>query len=398
MAREDTLVHEISQNYPLERAIVETTAYDAVKDTTLRAMREMFSHHPEYTYVPDPVRGFGYPDLDKTRIVIWQEYPLDTLFLPAITINIGSMRDHPISFNQNMNTVDYLHDDDGNIIYNAFGQPIPNYFEYAGAWDSVLNVNINAQSPWDRDLITDYVKINFMHIYRDWLYTRGIHVKTVGTSGESQADWRNQHIYKLTLAVDIYTEWTHRIPVPTEIVESVALNIYSPISTQALVPPNGVVDGEKVESVATILSHDEQALKTYDDDRPDSAMATVEYRTATNRWEITTEWWQYIATEFDDDENLEMLQVKYGITSLSDITTEIWMSILASISSSAHLGYLRVLTDLEAAIEEAADVLGIDSEMPLPDGYQSTEYNRLLQLRLIYDALKEEYEELVQRP
>lgn len=392
MAREDTLIHEIAQNYRLQRPIVETTAYDAVKDTILWVLREMFARHPEYTYVPDTVRGFDFPDLDKTRIVIWQEYPYDTLFLPCITISIGSMRYHPVSFNQNMATIDYLYDDDGNLLFNAFGKPIPNYYEYAGAWDSSINININAQSPWDRDLLTDFIKINFIHLYRDWLYTRGIHIRSVTTGGESQVDYRNQHIYKLSISLDAYTEWTHRIPVPIDIVESVALEIYAPISLSAIVP-EGIINEEGV----TVERIEQAVVDRFEDDKPENAMSTVEYDTTNNEWLITDLWWAYMAREFDNDEILAMLQERYGINALEDITTENWFNILSVISSSARLGYLKVIQDVQVGIEQAADLLGIDPDTPLPDGYQATEYNRLLQLQNIKSQLETEYEELVLR-
>lgn len=398
MAREDTLVHEQSQNFPLERAVVSTNAYDSIKDTSLIALREMFSRHPEYTYVADPERGFGFPDLDKTRIVIWQDYPYDTLFLPCLTLNIGGMSYHPISFNQNMATIDYLLDEDGNTVKNDFGQPIPNYYEYAGAWDSTLAINVNAQSPWDRDLITDFIKINLIHVYRDWFYTRGIHVKRVSTGGEGQVDWRNQHIYKITVSAELYTEWTHRIPVPTEVVEAITHRISSPISSAPLVPEGGIIDGEKVEDFATILSADEVTVDEYNDDRPESAMDTVSYNTSLDEWEITENWWLQLARYFDTEEELEMLQTKYGINSLSDLSTEDWFNLVASVSSPFRIGYLQTIEDVQVGIEEAADILGIDPAMPLPDGYESTEYNRLLQLRSIKEQLEEEYEELVTRP
>lgn len=398
MAREDTLVHELSQRFLLEKPIVETTAYDAVKDTVLKVLREMFSRHPEYTYVPDTHRGWGFPDLDKTRIVIWQEYPYDTLFLPCITLNMGSMKYSPVSFNQNMATVDYLHDEYGNIVINEFGNPVPNYYEYAGAWDSSLSININAQSPWDRDLITDFVKINMIHVYRDWLYTRGVFVKSVTTSAEGQAEWRNQHIYKLTLTCDLYSEWTHRIPVPRDYITAITETMRAPISSAPLVPEGGIVDGETVEDFATIIDAEDQTVRFFNDDKPENAMATIEYDETENEWLIVDEYWAQIARYFDTDEELAMLQTKYSIDSLAEITIEIWFDILSAISSPMRIGYLQVIQDVQVGINEAADSLGVDPEIPLPDGYASTEYNRLIQLREIKGQLEEAYEELVKRP
>lgn len=399
MAREDQLVHELSQRFILTKPQVESTAYDAIKDTILRVLREMFSQHPEYTYVPDPTKGFDYPDLEKTKISIWQDYPYDTLFLPCITINMSSMRYHPISFNQNMGTVDYVHDDRGDIVLDTFGRPLPNYYEYAGAWDSNFSININAQSPWDRDLITDFVTINFTHVYRDWLYTRGVFVKATSTSGESQLDWRNQHIYKLTVSLDLYSEWTHRIPIPRVILERLALKVGAPISSAVIVPEGGIVNGDTVTGSSTILPPDgigyETALSL--DEKPVSAMDTIAYNASLNVWEITTIWWRKIASFFNTPSLLGMLRQKYGITTLNQITVEQWFDILASISSPYHLGYVKVSQDVQVGKEAAGTVLGVDSETPFPLGYEETEYNRLIQLQKIKATLDETYARLVVR-
>jgi hypothetical protein len=399
MAREEQLVHELSQRFLLQKPQVESTAYNAIKDTILRVLREMFAKHPEYTYVPDPERGFDYPDLDKTRISIWQDYPYDTLFLPCITINMGSMRYHPVSFNQNMNTVDYVFDPEGTIVPDALGHPLPNYFEYAGAWDSSFSVNVNAQSPWDRDLITDFITINFMNVYRDWLYTRGVFVKDVSTSGESQVDWRNQHIYKLTLSLELYSEWTHRIPIPQTILESITLKIGAPISSQALVPIDGIVNGQTVSSVATILPPDglHYVVDFFSSEKPASAMDTIVYNATLNLWQINTIWWAKIAAFFNTPQLLAMLHAKYGITALNQLTTEQWFDILASISSPYRLGYLDTIQDVQEGKVAAGLVLGVDPETPFPIGFETTEYNRLIQLQNLKITLETTYTGLVTR-
>lgn len=401
MAREETLVHELSQRQPPQRAVIETTAYDATKDIILLVLREMFSRHPEYTYVPDPERGFDFPDVDKTRLQIWQDYPYDTLFLPVITINMGSLRDHPIGFNQNINTVDYKHDENGNLEYNQFGQPIPLYFEYSGAWDISFSININAQSPWDRDIIADFVTINMMHVYRDWLYTRGVHVKTCSTSGESQVDWRNQHVYKLTLSLDLYTEWTHRIPYPIELLERISITQNLPISTQPLVPPGGIdTNYHKVEDVATIIADGSplQSVDRFLDMKPLTAMDTISYNSALNEWEIKESWWDFIARTFSSVESLQMLSALYGINTLSEITVENWFDILARISSPAHLGYLKTIQDVHVGTTIAAAVLNVDIDDTFPDGSEETSLNRLIQLRNIETLLRNNYMASVTRP
>lgn len=398
MAREDILVHERIQNFPIKESVVETTAYDAVKDTILTTLREMFAKHPEYTYVPDPHRGFGFPDLDKTKISIWQNYPYDTLFLPCITLNLGSQRSKPLSFNQNLGTVDYLLDKQGNQVFDSFGRPIPIYYEYADAWDISLNININAQSPWDRDIITDYLTINLTHVYRDYLYTRGIFVSSVSTSGESEADWKNQQIYKLTVSAELYTEWTHRIPYPTETIDRIGLKIGMPISSEALVPSEGIVNGFSVETVAGILSPSERQYRYFNDQKPATASETIKYNTTTNVYEITPQWWEMIGRVYHTPAILAMIHSKYNITSLSQLTVFDWMDSISSISSSIRLGYLKTIQDLKDQLVQVANRLGIDPNIPLDVSYGNTYYNEALELQFLIQSLTTNYNHLVIRP
>lgn len=387
MAREDTLVHQFSQREPLRRAVVETTAYDATKDCILHVLREMFARHPEYVYVPDPHRGFDFPDLEKTKIQIWQDYPYETLFLPCITINVGSFRDHPVGFNQKIHTVDYWYEQ-GNVVYNEFGRPIPLYFEYAGAWDISFNININAQSPWDRDLLADFVTINFMHIYRDWLYTRGIHVKTLSNSGESQVDWRNEHVYKLTTSLDLYTEWTHRIPYPRELLERFGYSIHSSIARQPLVPDSDEDPVERVDNFATTTDE----IPQYLDLKPASAMDTVVYNEETQQWEIEEEWWLFIGRYLSREEIATEISIRYEVNTLEQLVVEDWLDILANISSPARLGSAKVLNDVQVGIKEAANSLRVDADGDFPPGSETTELNRLIQLRNIYAELEGRYQ------
>ena len=50
-------------------------------------------------------------------------------------------------------------------------------------------------------------------------------VKTVNVGGESETSFANDYIYQQQVMLDVYSEWTRRIPVPTEILEGINYNI-----------------------------------------------------------------------------------------------------------------------------------------------------------------------------
>jgi hypothetical protein len=391
MAREQLLINELQQNWVPQHATVHTTSNDALQDIFLRALREMFARHPEYTYVSDPERGFGWPDFDKTKITIWEDYPLDTMFLPNITTAVGSLRDHPMSFNQDRQVVKYLYDDNGTLAHDSYGHPIPIYYEYASAWDGTFNIAVNTGSPVERDVLTDFVKISMMHLWRDWLYMRGVHVKTVSAGGSEIREWKSDKIYRTVVTVEIYSEWNHRIPIPGgNELQRISYQIGTPISHSIFTPQGYVLDGPSVGSDGIPAYNAAPRSQVQNDQfllnlRPSSAIDTLEYNLATNAYEITEEWWLKIAQHFDE----QVLAQKYGITKLSDITVSMWMDILASVSSPARMGYPKVIFDLTAALETAATAMGVSPSDDLSG--HSAPYNRVRELQSLVAALTATY-------
>ena len=396
MTREVTLVHEAQHNFVPDNAIIETNGYDSTKDSFLRVLREMFSRHPKHTYVPDQERGWGQPDLQKTKIVIWEEYPLDTLFLPAITISIGSVRNHEMSFNQSWGQINYKMDPSGHVEYDSEGRPIPLYQEFAGAWDISFSITLNAADPITRDILTDFIKINIMHVYRDWLYTRGIHVKSVAVGGEEVTEWNNNKIYKTTTTVDIMTEWTHRIPIKGDILERLTYTVGAPIRHSALVPDgvveNIVINGEDYTIRLPAPTSEADTFKLDDNRRPNNVMDTLLYNTGTNKYEILPIWWAFIVHKLDE----QLLRSRYSLTRLADLTVANWIDILANISSPAHMGSLVVLGNLNTAIDTIGLRLGVD---PLSDLSSLVDplYNEIKELITIRDAIEMAYRDSVSR-
>lgn len=396
MTREVTLVHEVQHNFPPDNPLIETNGYDSIKDTFLKMLREVFSRHKKYTYVPDKERGWGFPDLDKTKIVIWEEYALDTLFLPAITISIGSVRNHEMSFNQSWGQVNYKTNSIGQVEVDSLGHPIPIYYEFAGAWDISFQITLNAADPITRDVLTDFIKIHVMHVYRDWLYTRGIHVRSIGVGGEDAVEWGNNKIYKTTTSVEIMTEWTHRIPIKGDVLDRIAYTIGTPIQHSALVAEGivgeGVINTENSTLRKPAPLSEADTFAYIENKRPTNVMNTIAYNTQTNSYQILPIWWVFIINNLDE----QMLQTRYSLTRLADLTVANWMDILANVSSPAHMGIPTVLSNLNAAITEIGIRLNVD---PLGDlsGLTDPIYNEIKELIAIRDSLENGYRESVTR-
>lgn len=220
--REYDLIHERQHNFVLERAMVETAHVDYLKDQFIEILRQTFSQHPEYTYI---ARQLGddegtldqSPDFDRTKIVITDVYTYDVKFLPVITIRINSSRSFDVCFNQNQTTVDYLVDNNGNYVYDSLGKPIPIYYEYAGAWESQITLNVSAEDTITREELVTFLSVGLFHLKRDEFYTKGIFIKNVSTGGETEEVYANDYIYKQSLLIDTWSEWTHRLPVGSTI-------------------------------------------------------------------------------------------------------------------------------------------------------------------------------------
>lgn len=233
MAREIILIRERVKPFPLLRPLIETTHIDALKTCIIDRLREAFKVDPEYTYIEDET-GSGGPELDpgrnQTQIVITDVYTYDVKFLPAITVRVNSSNTHHVSFNQNGSplgldtftdiTAGYSVDPHtGELQRDELGRPKPLFFEYAGAWDSIISLEISAEDTLTREELASRVSILMIHVLRDQLYENGIFVKTVNVSGESEEPYANDYIYRQSISLDVYSEWTHRIPVPDDSID-----------------------------------------------------------------------------------------------------------------------------------------------------------------------------------
>lgn len=211
---------EKDHRYSPQREYIADTHIESLKNIVIEGLRDVFSKHQGYQYV-ERTDGIPGPDLEKTKICITDVYTYETKFLPIITVRVTSSNTKAISFNQDVGTTDYLYDEEGKIVYDNWGRPVPIYYQYNGAWDSSIQLNIFTESTIEREELTTFVSVICINLLRDlWRY-QGMFVKAVNVGGESETAFANDYIYQQQVMLDVYSEWTRRIPVPTEILEGI---------------------------------------------------------------------------------------------------------------------------------------------------------------------------------
>ncbi len=181
---------------------------EQIKDACIDTLREAFSRHDVYKYVPD---ARGMPDLDNTKIVITDVYSYDQKLLPAIVTTMTGGRDYVIAMNQNLGAL--RKDIDGNW-----------FQQWVGGWDVTLNCVIGAEDTISREELSSFVSMMFMYWARMALLDKGVFVKNTSIGGESEEPYANDFIYFSNVSIELYTEWEARLPI-SDTLESVQYNI-----------------------------------------------------------------------------------------------------------------------------------------------------------------------------
>ena len=210
--------------YVPSREYIADTHVEAIKNIIIEDLRDLFTKYQEYQYVP---RTDGIPgaDLDKTGIVITDVYTYEAKFLPIITVRVGSSNTHHISFSQDAGTTDFLYDENGRPALEDWGRPIPIYYAYNEAWDSSVTLNVFTEDTMAREELMTFISVVAINLLRDkWRY-EGMFVKSVAVGGESETKFANDYIYNQAVTLDVFSEWTRRVPVPTAILEGINYRI-----------------------------------------------------------------------------------------------------------------------------------------------------------------------------
>jgi hypothetical protein len=216
--------------------VVQHTAIKQTKNILIDTLREVFRQDREYKYV-DSCFGFpltpshlgldpdaGLDDEETTRIFIGSAYRYDIKFNPSIIVRNASTKYVPISFNQDMGSVIYTTE----RVVDAYGVEsivsTPAHHTLVGAWDQTLEVKVISENGVDREEIADIVLVTLQSTRRTELQNEGVFIKSVSTGGEQERAYSNDHLYMLSINVDVRSEFKIHIPI-NDVCERIALYI-----------------------------------------------------------------------------------------------------------------------------------------------------------------------------
>ena len=214
----------ISDLFKLEN-IVELGGITYSKNILIDTLRDVFSQDRQYKYVAD-VYGFpltpselglssaaGLDNTETTRIYIGPSYRQDVKFNPSLIIRNTGSRYVPVSFNQDMlsvqNRVELLTDEYGNQTQLY----APAYHLRVGAYDQNIECKIIAESQVDREEIADICQTVLMSTRRLDLQNAGLFIKTLSTGGEQEQPYANDYLYSVAINLECRTEFRIKIPI-----------------------------------------------------------------------------------------------------------------------------------------------------------------------------------------
>jgi hypothetical protein len=241
---------------------------------------------------------------------------------------------------------------------------MPNYYEFVGAWMSTVTIEVNTESIIDREQLITIIKMIFMNVRRDELYTRGIHVIRVNHGGESEVPYHNDFVYKQTVNVEIYSEWTNRIPVG-DLIEAINVQVQGPISTDAFI---FISSGGRIDPNLLPISFVDESRNL----KPDAICDTIEW--SVDHFDITAEWMSIIQRSF----TLAELHTLFGITAYADLTVEDFLFALIVAHSASRESLSDVVESINLCIAGLANGAQKTELGLLRDGLITRFYSRVI--------------------
>lgn len=238
--------------------IVQNTQVSFPKELLIGILRDFFSQDSYYHYVKDPW-GFPYtpdhtdlpPDAGlqddtTTRLYIGEAYRFDVIYYPAIVVRAGSTTYVPISMNREKETVL----NKATVVVDGYGNETvfvePTHFILAGAWEGTLQIDVMTRSIRARDDLVELVSLACTDVRFEELLRAGVLVKRVSAGTPSEAEDRNDKLYKQSINLDIRSEWRRQIPI-SNLVD--AINICVEFGNVQTTP---IVTAPNLEIVTTI--------------------------------------------------------------------------------------------------------------------------------------------------
>jgi len=138
----------------------------------------------------------------ETKIKIYRSFPRRVQFYPSILVEADS----------GDASVSYL----GQEIYRENKNATTGIVEsvsFSGKLTVPINISVLTKSTTDRERLADLVTVYVRYLFKKKFEECGIHYINIKVSGESQAEERNEVVYKNGLIVDCYTEYENEVPV-----------------------------------------------------------------------------------------------------------------------------------------------------------------------------------------
>ena len=205
--------------------IVQNTMLTFPKEILIEVLKNSFSEDSFYHFVRDE---WGFPKIkDHTnlspdagmhddivsRIYIGETFKKDMKFYPAVLVKSGGTKYVPISASQNKGYVQYV----DTMVVDGYGNqkiyPTPSHFVLSGIWEGQISIDILAGDISARDEIASTIAILLTSVHFHQLVKSGVIVKPLSVSSPSEMDDVNGKIYKVTINLDIRTEWERNIPI-----------------------------------------------------------------------------------------------------------------------------------------------------------------------------------------
>lgn len=151
----------------------------------------------------------------STRVFIGENYRYDGIYYPAILVKSGGSQYVPISINRESGGVQYrdVIFEDGYGNQTIVHKPVS--FITAGAWEGSIIIDVMTRSLRSRDDLVELIAMCFTDITFDTLVDVGLIIKPISIGAASEADDRNDKLFRQTLTLNIRTEWRREIPVDT---------------------------------------------------------------------------------------------------------------------------------------------------------------------------------------
>jgi len=206
------------------------------KNVLIDTLREVFRRDRYYGYRDD---SFGFPrtpshlgldpdagidDEETTRIFIGSTYRYDIKFNPSIIVKNTGTKYTPISFNQDVLGVIYTNE----RVVDGYGNETiirsPRFNTLVGAWDHSFEVKVITEDEVDREEIADIIMVALQGSRRLELQHEGVFIRSISTSGEAERAYSNDHLYMVSINLEVRSEWKIHIPI-NNLMERIAMYI-----------------------------------------------------------------------------------------------------------------------------------------------------------------------------